>query len=443
MEGGDNIDNMKCYVISLGCCKNLVDSEQIAGLLHKAGVTFVNRPSRADLIWINTCGFIESAKKEAIDTIFDMVSVKEKTHCKLIVSGCLAQRYLNELKAQIPEVDAFIPLQDYETMNDTLKAILGLDIQEHYGKTTRLRSNNPWMAYLKLGDGCDNRCAYCAIPLIRGPYHSYPLEDLVEEAQHLVDDGVRELVLIAQDTTRYGTDYPGKPRMLKDLLYRLQQIESLHWIRILYMYPDEIDQPLLDAIKACSKVIPYYDIPMQHGNDRMLKLMNRRGSAKECVDLVQTIRKQFDHPILRTTLIVGFPTETDDDFDEMMQFIDTCQWDHLGAFTYSREEDTASYDMQPQVEASVMQERLDRLMARQYEIYSNHIEKQLGNTMEVLIERKDGLTGKYYGRGKFQAPDGVDGDFIVTSDQTIPLGSFVNVKLTGFEGYDLIGEVIE
>lgn len=434
---------MKCYVISLGCCKNLVDSEQIAGLLNSAGVTFVNRPSRADLIWINTCGFIESAKKEAIDTIFDMVAVKEKTQCKLIVSGCLAQRYLDELREQIPEVDAFIPLKDYEKMSDILHEVLGLTTDAHYGKNTRLRSNNPWMAYMKLGDGCDNRCAYCAIPLIRGPYHSYPIDDLVKEAKRLVEDGVRELVLIAQDTTRYGTDYPGKPRMLKDLLYRLQEINDLHWIRILYMYPDEIDQPLLDAMKACDKVVPYFDIPMQHGNDRMLRLMNRRGSAAECVNLVNTIRAQFANPILRTTLIVGFPTETDDEFNEMLDFVDTCQWDHLGAFTYSREEDTASYDMAPQIEQSVMDQRLDTLMQRQYAIYSRRIEARLGSTMEVLIERKDSLSGKYYGRGQFQAPDGVDGDFIVTSNQPIQLGSFVNVKLTGYEGYDLIGEVVE
>ena len=434
---------MKCYVISLGCCKNLVDSEQIAGLLNTAGVTFVNRPSRADLIWINTCGFIESAKKEAIDTIFDMVSVKEKTHCKVIVSGCLAQRYLDELRSQIPEVDAFIPLKDYDKMSKILHQILGLNTDESYGKKTRLRSNNPWMAYMKLGDGCDNRCAYCAIPLIRGPYHSYPIEELVAEANRLVSDGVKELVLIAQDTTRYGTDYPDKPRMLKDLLYRLQQINELHWIRILYMYPDEIDQPLLDAMKSCDKVIPYFDIPMQHGNDRMLKLMNRRGSAKDCIDLVKTIRSQFENPILRTTLIVGFPTETDEEFNEMMDFVDTCQWDHLGAFTYSREEDTASYDMQPQIEQNVMDQRLDTLMKRQYDIYSDRIQKRIGSTMEVLIERKDGLSGNYYGRSQFQAPDGVDGDFIVISDHPIELGSFVNVKLTGYEGYDLIGEVID
>lgn len=434
---------MKCYVISLGCCKNLVDSEQIAGLLNSAGVTFVNRPSKADLIWINTCGFIESAKKEAIDTIFDMVNIKEKNHCKLIVSGCLAQRYLKALKQEIPEVDAFVPLDQYDRLPQVLSDVLGLSTTATYGKDTRLRSNNPWMAYLKLGDGCDNRCAYCAIPLIRGAYRSYPIEDLVNEALRLVNDGVKEIVLIAQDTTRYGTDYPGKPRMLKDLLYRLQQIDGLHWIRILYMYPDEIDQPLLETMKACDKVIPYFDIPMQHGNDRMLALMNRRGTAKECVDLIKTIRSMFQDPILRTTLIVGFPTETDQDFDDMIQFVDDCQWDHLGAFTYSKEEDTASYDMTPQIDQAVMDKRLDKLMKHQYEIYRRRIEARLGSTMEVLIEKRDSLTGNYYGRSKFQAPDGVDGDFVVTSSHPLELGQFVMVKLTGYEGYDLIGEAIQ
>lgn len=434
---------MNGYIISLGCCKNLVDSEQICGLLASGGVTFVSRPSLADFILINTCGFIESAKKEAIDTILDMADYKQRKNVKLIVTGCLAQRYLEDLKHDMPEVDRFISIDEYENLSTIFNEVLGLKIVKTYGKECRLRSNNPWMAYLKLGDGCDNRCAYCAIPLIRGPYHSFDMDSLVQQAKDLVADGVKEIVLIAQDTTRYGTDYQGKPRLLKELLKQLQLIDELKWIRILYMYPDEIDEALLDTMAQCNKVIPYFDIPMQHGNDRMLKIMNRRGSVADCKHLVEMIRSKFDKPILRTTMIVGFPSETEEEFNDLLGFVKEVKWDHLGAFTYSDEEDTLAYDMDGKIDQEVMDQRLNRLMDVQYEIFKEKVDQMIGTTMEVLVEKQDGLTKLYYGRGHYNAPDDVDGNIVFSSQQPLKLGEFVLVKIKRNKGFDLIGEVVE
>ena len=434
---------MNGYIISLGCCKNLVDSEQICGLLASGGVKFVSRPSLADFILINTCGFIESAKKEAIETILDIADYKNRKDMKLIVTGCLAQRYLDDLKHDMPEVDRFISIDEYKDLAKIFNEVLGLNITQTYGKNVRMRSNNPWMAYLKLGDGCDNRCAYCAIPLIRGPYHSFAMEDLVAEATRLAKDGVKELVLIAQDTTRYGTDYENRPRLLKELLKQLQTIDELKWIRILYMYPDEIDEALLDTMASCDKVIPYFDIPMQHGNDRMLKIMNRRGSVQDCKDLVAMIRSKFANPILRTTMIVGFPSETEDEFNDLLDFIRDVKWDHLGAFTYSDEEDTLAFEMDGKIEQEVMDDRLNRLMEVQYEVFQEKVNAMIGTTMEVLVEKHDGLTKLYYGRAKYNAPDDVDGNIVFSSECPISLGDFVTVKIKRNKGFDLIAEVVK
>lgn len=434
---------MNGYIISLGCSKNLVDSEQICGLLQSGGVIFVHRPSQADFILINTCGFIEPAKKEAIDTILEMAEFKNRKDVKLIVTGCLAQRYYEQLKQEMPEVDRFISIDEYDHLHKIFNEVLGLNITKTYGKNVRLRSNNPWMAYLKLGDGCDNRCAYCAIPLIRGPYHSYEMDDLVNQAKDLVNDGVQEIVLIAQDTTRYGTDFVEHKRLLKDLLVRLNAIEKLKWIRILYMYPDEIDEPLLDTMVSCDKVIPYFDIPMQHGNDRMLKIMNRRGSVADCKHLVEMIRSKFETPILRTTLIVGFPSETQEEFNEMLDFVKDIKWDHLGAFAYSDEEDTTAFDMVPKIDPATMQKRLDELMEVQYQVFLEKVESYKQQNWEVLVEKQDALTKLYYGRSKLNAPDDVDGNIIFSSDKPLALGSSVTVKIKRNKGFDLIAEVVE
>lgn len=431
---------MKIGVISLGCCKNLVDSEQIMGMLKSSGHQIVSDPNAAEAIIVNTCGFITSAKEEAINTILEMAEYKER-HCrKLIVTGCLAQRYKEELIKELPEVDRFISIDEYPHVGEILSEVLGEKVINTYGKEDRVLSTYPWMAYLKIADGCDNRCSYCAIPMIRGKYRSIPMEDLIEQATILAKRGVKELVLIAQDTTRYGTDNYGKRRLL-DLLRELNRIEGFHWIRILYMYPDEIDDELVTGMKELEKVLPYFDIPVQHGNDKMLKLMNRRGSVESIFHTVDLIRKHYEMPVLRTTMIVGFPHETQQDFEDLLDFIQKVKWDRLGAFTYSLEEDTKGYEMDEQVDEEIMQKRLEILMSVQEKIAQSNGERLVGKTLEVLVEKHDGLTHQYKGRSIFSAPDGVDGEVIFHCDQAIPCGSFVPVKITAAAGHDLIGEI--
>lgn len=433
---------MKIGFISLGCCKNLVDSEQIMGLLKASGHQIVSDPKAAEAIIINTCGFITSAKEEAINTILEMAEYKEE-HCKkLIVTGCLPQRYKKELIEEMPEVDRFISIEEYPHIGEILSEVLNEKVNHAYGKEDRVLSSYPWMAYLKIADGCDNRCSYCAIPLIRGSYRSVCMEDLVDEARLLAERGVKELVLIAQDTTRYGTDNYGKRRLL-DLLKEINKIEGLHWIRILYMYPDEIDDELVVGMKELDKVLPYFDIPVQHGNDKMLKLMNRRGSKESILRTIALIREYYEMPVLRTTMIVGFPHETEKDFNEMLDFVEEVKWDRLGAFTYSLEEGTKGYEMDEQVAEEVKEKRLEILMSLQEKIAQQNSEKLIGKTLEVLVEKHDSLTHQYKGRSIFSAPDGVDGEVIFHTQQNIPCGSFVQVKITSALSHDLIGKLIE
>ncbi len=432
---------MKIGFISLGCCKNLVDSEQMMGLLKASGHQIVSDPKIAEAIIINTCGFITSAKEEAINTILEMAEYKELNCRKLIVTGCLPQRYKKELIEEIPEVDRFISIDEYPHLGEILSEILGEKINHVYGKEDRVLSSYPWMAYLKIADGCDNRCSYCAIPLIRGGYRSVCMEELVDQAKLLAQRGVKELVLIAQDTTRYGTDNYGKRRLL-DLLKEINQIEGLHWIRILYMYPDEIDDELVVEMKKLDKVLPYFDIPVQHGNDKMLTLMNRRGSKESILRTISLIREHYEMPVLRTTMIVGFPHETEEDFNEMLEFVKDVKWDRLGAFTYSLEEGTKGYEMDEQIDEEVKEERLQILMSLQEKIAQQNSEKLIEKTLEVLVEKHDSLTHQYKGRSIFSAPDGVDGEVIFHSRENIACGSFVQVKIKSAISHDLIGDFV-
>ena len=431
---------MKIGFISLGCSKNLVDSEKMMGMLRSGGHELVSDPAIAEAIIINTCGFINPAKEEAIETIFKMAEYKKANCQKLIVVGCLAQRYKETLETEIPEIDAVISIQEYPHLHDILQNLLDGEPMQSYGKSERLVSSKPWTAYLKIAEGCSNRCTYCAIPLIRGDNQTIPMEQIIAEAKELAARGVKELVLIAQDTTKYGIELYHK-RALLDLLKEVHKIEGFHWIRILYMYPDEIDYELVEGMAKLPKVLPYFDIPMQHANNRMLKAMNRRGTKEEVLDLIAKIKATFADPTLRTTYIVGFPSETEEDFEELMQFTEDVHWDRMGAFTYSPEEDTPAYDMEQTVSEEEKQVRLDRLMKRQEEISLENQKKRIGTTMEVLVEGLDGLTGKYRGRGKHNAPDEVDGMIIFKSEQPIHLGTFVNVKITDADPYDLYGEV--
>lgn len=429
---------MKIGFISLGCSKNLVDSEKMMGMLKSGNHELVHNAEEAEAIIINTCGFINSAKEEAIQTIFKMAEYKKHNCKRLIVVGCLAQRYKEELEKEIPEIDAVISIKEYPHLHEILAQLLdGKDLVS-YNKCERLVSSKPWTAYLKIAEGCSNRCTYCAIPLIRGGNVSFPIEKLVEDAKELAAKGVKELVLIAQDTTKYGVDLYGK-RSLLDLLKKVHEIEGFHWIRTLYMYPDEIDDELIEGMAHLPKVVPYFDIPMQHANNRMLELMNRRGHKEDVLELCKKIRSTFVYPTLRTTFIVGFPTESEEDFADLMNFVEDVRWDRMGAFTYSPEEDTPAYSMAGAVDEEVKQKRLETLMARQEEISLENQRKMIGEVVEVLVEDQEGLTGKYRGRGKSSAPDEVDGIVVFTSDRFIEFGSFVKVRITDALPHDLIG----
>lgn len=429
---------MKIGFISLGCSKNLVDSEKMMGMLKSGQHEMVHNASEAEAIIINTCGFINSAKEEAIDTIFKMAEYKKNKCKKLIVVGCLAQRYKDTLQAEIPEIDAVISIKEYPHIHEILGEMLDGQDLVSYNKCERLVSSKPWTAYLKIAEGCSNRCTYCAIPLIRGGNVSFPIEQLVEEAKELAARGVKELVLIAQDTTKYGVDLYGK-RSLLTLLKEVQEIEGFHWIRILYMYPDEIDAELIEGMAKLSKVLPYFDIPMQHANDRLLVAMNRRGSKEDVLGLVKKIRETYKNPTLRTTFIIGFPSESDVEFKELMQFVEDVHWDRMGGFTYSPEEDTVAFTMDGAIDEEVKEARLASLMKRQEEISLENQRNMIGEVIEVLVEEQEGLTGRYRGRGISSAPDEVDGIVMFRSDRAISFGSFVNVKITDALPHDFIG----
>ena len=433
---------MKIGFVSLGCCKNLVDSEEIMGMLQANGHQIVAEPSQADAIIINTCGFIEPAKEESIATIFEMAQYKKKHLKKLIVCGCLAQRYTDALTTEIPEIDAVIPIRDYGQFAKRLQSLLGEGFTKEMDPDQRVLSSMPYRAYLKISDGCSNHCTYCAIPLIRGDQVSKTMEEVLAEARHLVQLGVKELTLIAQDTAKYGLDNYGSLK-LADLIRKVDQIEGLHWIRILYMYPDEIDDELLTAMKESSKVLPYFDIPMQHANARMLRAMNRRSTKEEVQKLVSKIRNMFEEPTLRTTMIVGFPSETEEEFEELVDFIQEIQWDRMGAFTYPKEEDTPAYDLPDSIEPQVAQRRLERLMQIQEEISSQKNKQKIGQVLEVLVEEKEALRNRYRGRSKADAPDEVDGQVIFTSEKDLEIGSFVLVQITEAKTFDLMGICLE
>ena len=428
---------MKIGFVSLGCSKNLVDSERVMGLLKANGHTITNAPEEAEAIFVNTCGFIDPAKKEGIETILEMADYKQGNCKKLIVLGCLAQRYKKELEADLPEVDRFIGVADYPRLSEILTEELGTDIIGSYGKMERLLATKPYTAYLKISEGCSNRCTYCAIPLIRGNMISYPMEDILTEAQKLSDQGVKELVLIAQDTTRYGEDLTGSN--LPALLYQLNNMPGFKWIRILYMYPNAVSDELLQAMYVCDKVIPYFDIPVQHADDEILRRMNRKGNAEDLRKVVAKIRSVFPMAILRTTMMVGFPSETEKQFQTLLDFTREIGFDRMGAFTYSPEEDTPSYDMEDQVEESVKQDRIRRLMELQSSIAQQKGEEWVGKTIDVLNESRDANTYGYHGRSIHSAPDNIDGEVRFTSHRLIRSGEFVKVRIGKAIGHDLVG----
>ena len=427
----------KVALISLGCAKNLVDSENILGLLLKNHYQIVSSKEEADILIINTCGFIEASKKESIDVILDNINKKQK----VVVTGCLVNRYIEELKKEIPEVDLWIPIRDYAKFNVLLKT-LDNDITNYEGLNDdyRLVSTGSYSAYLKIGEGCSNCCSYCAIPLIRGPYVSRPFESVINEAKKLAKEGYKELIVLEQDTTRYGLDLKEK-KTIVDLLKELIIIPGLEYVRLLYLYPDEITDELIDLIAKEEKLTPYFDIPIQHSEDKILKAMNRRGNKKYLTNLFNKIRTKIPHAIIRTTVMVGFPGETEKDFNNLMKFIEDIKFDHLGAFKYSKEEGTSSYNFPHQVRESTKQRRLEAVMELQQKISYEQNKKHIGEVMTGLVVGKE--NGYYLLRSYYNAPDDVDGKILFSSSKYLEEGDKAKVLIKESYVYDLYGEIVD
>lgn len=430
---------IKIGFISLGCAKNLVDSEYIIGMFARDTFVLCDEPAECDVIIINTCGFILKAKEEAIATILEMAAYKQAKLKKLIVTGCFAQRYYQELVQQFPEVDAFIKIDDYPKLDLILQDLLQVDFKTCYGVKRKLITDH-YYAYLKIAEGCNHRCAYCAIPLIRGPYHSIAAEKLVAEAQRLLSLGVKELNIIAQDTTYYGYDRKDKVK-LKELLIELDHL-PFKWIRLLYLYPEEIDLALLETIKSCKHVLPYFDIPLQSGSSKVLKLMNRSGDIAAIKAKIALIRRLFPDAFIRTTMIVAFPGESATDFAATLDLVESVKFDALGAFIYSKEENTPAYNYPDEVTEEVAEERYRQLMAKQYALVQSLNQKRIGKIYEVLIEKYDFLTRKYCARAYFSAPDEVDAEIYLETNAVLTIGEFYQVKITSFKDYDFFGELV-
>ena len=439
---------LKIALESLGCSKNLVDAEIMMGILNRKGYKLVGDFEEADIILVNTCGFIESAKQESIQTILELAQLKETANLKLlIVTGCLAQRYSEELKQEIPEIDAIVGTGSYQQIDEIIanlekeNNIVSLnDIEFAYNEDLPRYVTTPdYMAYLKIGEGCDNHCTYCIIPKLRGKYRSRKIEDIVKEAKDLAAKGVKELVVIAQDTTKYGFDLYGEVK-LPELLEELAQIEGIKWIRIMYSYPESITEELVKVMKKYDNICNYFDMPIQHASNRILKLMNRYTTKEDIRAKVEMIRSYLPDATLRTTIIVGFPGETDEDFKEVIEFAKEIKFDRLGAFAYSREEDTAADKLPNHLEEEVKLRRRDELMLVQQGISEELNSKKIGNEYEVLIEEQ--IEDKVYiGRTQGDAEE-IDSIVYVKSENQLEPGDFVKVKIDKALEYDLMGDVI-
>lgn len=440
---------MKILFISLGCDKNLVDTEVMLGMLASRGYEMTNDEQEADIIVINTCCFIHDAKEESIQNILEMAEYKKNGSAKaLIVTGCMAERYRQEILDEIPEVDEVLGTTAYDRILDAVDAALAgqhevmtadLDALP-LPETKRLVTTGGHFAYLKIAEGCDKHCTYCIIPKIRGNFRSVPMERLLKEAQDLAEQGVKELILVAQETTLYGKDLYGE-KSLPKLLRELCKISGIRWIRILYCYPEEITDELIQVMKEEPKICHYLDLPIQHANDTILKRMGRRTSKQELIDIVQKLRKEIPDICLRTTLITGFPGETQEQHEEVMEFIDTLEFDRLGAFTYSPEEDTPAATFEDRIDEEVKEDRQADIMELQQEIAFDKAEDMIGREVLVMIEGKVADENAYVGRTYRDAPN-VDGLIFINTDVELISGDFAKVKVTGALDYDLIGELM-
>ena len=440
---------MKVLFISLGCDKNLVDSEVMLGLLDAKGYQIVDDETEADVIVINTCCFIHDAKEESIQTILEMAEYKKEANLKaLIVTGCLAQRYQQEILDEIPEVDAVLGTTSYDKIVDAIEEALEgnghvtlTDIDAlPTVDTKRLVTTGGHFAYLKIAEGCDKHCTYCIIPKLRGNFRSVPMERLIKEAEELAEQGVKELILVAQETTLYGKDIYGE-KSLHKLLKKLCKVDGIQWIRVLYCYPEEIYDELIQTIKEEDKICKYLDLPIQHASDRILKRMGRRTNKQQLVDLVNKLREEIPDITLRTTLITGFPGETEEDHEEVMEFVDTMEFDRLGVFTYSAEEDTPAANMPDQIDEEVKLDRQAEIMELQQDIAFEQAENMIGREVLVMIEGKVADENAYVGRTYKDAPN-VDGFIFINTEEELMSGDFAMVKVTGALEYDLIGELM-
>lgn len=439
---------MKILFVSLGCDKNLVDTEMMLGMLTQKGYELTDDENEADVVIVNTCCFINDAKQESINTLLEMSELRKNNEVKaLIACGCLAQRYKEEIQKEIPEVDAIIGTTAIDAIVEVLERVLDgkgqnciedINRKPVYDKK-RIVTTGGHYAYLKIAEGCDKHCSYCIIPKVRGSFRSIPMESLIKEAQTLVESGVKELILVAQETTLYGMDLYGK-KSLPKLLQKLCEIKGLYWVRILYCYPEEITDELIETIKKEDKICNYLDIPIQHGTDRILKRMGRRTNKQEIVSIVEKLRKEIPDICLRTTLITGFPGESDEDHEELMQFVNDMEFDRLGVFTYSPEEDTPAALFDDQLDEDIKTDRQAEIMELQQEIAFEKAEEMVGRTVLVMVEGAVPDEHVYVARSYKDAPN-VDGLVFIQTSEELMTGDFVRVKITGSYEYDLIGEI--
>ncbi|MCM1227712.1 MAG: 30S ribosomal protein S12 methylthiotransferase RimO [Clostridium sp.] len=438
---------IKIGLVSLGCSKNLVDSERMLCKLRKHGYELVTEPGLSDIAVVNTCGFIQSAKEEAIETIIELGKLKDEGKIKkIIITGCLSERYKEEAAELFPEADAVVGIGSEEDIIDVIdhvlanKRIVKFPPKEKLPVTGgRIISTLPFFAYLKIAEGCDNCCSYCAIPQIRGRFRSVPMEDILKEARWLADNSVTELIVIAQDTTRYGEDLYGESK-LPELLERLCGIDGLKWIRVLYCYPERITNKLLDVIASQPKIVKYMDIPIQHCDEKILRDMNRGGDENTLRTLIEKIRAKIPEIVLRTTLITGFPGETEKQFESLAQFVKDMEFDRLGCFPYSQEEGTAAGKMENQIDEEIRAHRADIIMEQQQLIHSRKNEALIGKTLEAVVEGFDKWAECWFGRTAGDAPD-IDGKVFFTAEEKLAIGQYVSINISDTLDYDLIGEV--
>ncbi|MDE6538579.1 MAG: 30S ribosomal protein S12 methylthiotransferase RimO [Ruminococcus sp.] len=439
---------VKVGMVSLGCSKNLVDSERMLYKLKSHGYKLVTEPGLSDIAVVNTCGFIQSAKEEAIETILELAKLKEEgTIKKIVITGCLTERYKEETAELFPEADAVIGIGNNKDIVDVLDHVVKDERYINFAPKLdaeltgeRIISTLPFFAYLKIAEGCSNCCTYCAIPQIRGKFRSVPMEDVIKEAEWLAENGVTELIVIAQDTSRYGEDLYGESK-LPELLRRLCKIDGIHWIRTLYCYPERITDELLETIASEEKLVKYLEIPIQHCNGEILDRMNRWGDRESLENLFTHIREKIPNVILRTTLITGFPSETDEQFTELSEFVQKVRFDRLGCFAYSQEEGTKASEFDNQIDDEIKNHRADIIMEQQMMISAANNEKLMGKVFETVIEGFDRLAECWFGRTAMDAPD-IDGKIFFTSENPLAVGEYVKVKITDTLDYDLIGEVI-